>query len=86
VSKRIGKTGRKWKRQLRREYRRDRGRHDRWSDGTPGRGALRRTLKAAMDGAMLMFRRSMSFSLWGNWGGAQGVTPQRYLGPGKGYE
>lgn len=79
-------TRREYLRQLRKEYRRERGRHDRWSDGTPGRGALRRTLRDAMDGALLMFRRSMSFALWHNPGGALRGTPQRYLGPGKGYE
>lgn len=76
-------TPRDYLRQLRVEYRRERGRHDRWSDGTPGRGAQRRALREAMDGSLRALRRSLG---WNIWGAPWDDKPVRYLGPGKGYE
>ena len=76
-------TERKRLRGLRREYRRERGRHDRcWDSVMVGRAALRNAKRRAFDAAGRELSRAMGLALWGQ---PQRAKVVEYLGPGKGY-
>ncbi len=64
---RKGRGRRKWQKALRREYVRDRGRHDRIWDGatSPGRVVMRNMLRTGFDGCLRELRRSMNTRMWG---------------------